>query len=101
MCGNLRPDSLLSLLPGYRSDRPPRAAPRPDCLMTTPLSLRIFPITGKRRHKQAALVVAIAASCVVSSILISVLSAQTQLGPVRKLSNRLVIESDIDLQPNF
>src|SRR5467141_4176422 len=49
--------------------------------MTTPLSLRVFPIAGKRRHKQAALVVAIAASCVVSSILISVLSAQTQLAP--------------------
>jgi len=49
--------------------------------MTTPLTLRVFPIAGKRRHKQAALVVAIAASCVVSSILISVLSAQTQLAP--------------------
>src|SRR6267143_860033 len=75
------PDSLLSTLLRYRSDRPPRAAPRPDCLMTTPLTLRVFPIAGKRRHKQAALVVAIAASCVVSSILISVLSAQTQLAP--------------------
>src|SRR4029077_415342 len=61
--------------------RPPPPPPRPDYLMTRPLSLRIFPIAGKRRHKQAALVVAIAASCVVSSILISVLSAQTQLAP--------------------
>src|SRR3984893_11023765 len=60
----------------------PTPPPRPDYLMTTPLSLRIFPIAGKRRrHQQAALVVAIAVSCVVSSILISVSSAQTQLAP--------------------
>src|SRR6266404_8505944 len=58
----------------------PTPPPRPDYLMTTPLSLRIFPTAGKRRYKQAALVVAIAASCVVS-ILISVLSAQTQPAP--------------------
>jgi multidrug efflux pump subunit AcrA (membrane-fusion protein) len=47
----------------------------------TPLSLRIFPIAGKRRHKETVLAVAIAASCVVSPIPIFVLSAQTQSTP--------------------
>jgi multidrug efflux pump subunit AcrA (membrane-fusion protein) len=49
--------------------------------MTTPLSLRIFPVARKRQHKQTALAVAIAASCVVSPIAISVSSAQTQSAP--------------------
>jgi multidrug efflux pump subunit AcrA (membrane-fusion protein) len=49
--------------------------------MTTRLSLRIFPIAGKRRRKQTGLAVAIVASCVVSPTPISVLSAQAQSGP--------------------
>ena len=49
--------------------------------MTTPRSLRLFPIAGKRRHKQTALAVAIAASCVVSPNRISALSAETQSAP--------------------
>jgi multidrug efflux pump subunit AcrA (membrane-fusion protein) len=49
--------------------------------MITPLSSRLFPIAGKRRHKQTALAVAIATSCVVSPIPIFVLSAQTQSAP--------------------
>jgi multidrug efflux pump subunit AcrA (membrane-fusion protein) len=49
--------------------------------MTTPVPLRDFPMAGKRRHKQTALAVAIAASCIVSPIPISVLSAQTQSAP--------------------
>jgi multidrug efflux pump subunit AcrA (membrane-fusion protein) len=49
--------------------------------MTTPLWLRIFPLAGKRRRKQTVLAVAVAASCVVSPIPISVLSAQTQSAP--------------------
>jgi len=57
----------------------PTPPPRPDCLMTTALSLGIFPIAGRRRHKQTALAVGFAASCVLSPIPMSVLSAQTQV----------------------
>jgi hypothetical protein len=79
--GDSRPDSLLPSLPGIVPIGRPTPLPRPDCLMTTPLSSRLFPVAGKRRHKQTALAVAIAANCIASPIPISVLSAQTQSAP--------------------